>query len=648
MFKSPRRLSGLAALTTAALTTAAFALTLLFLPGISVGQDSFDSSGFGQSSDVFGGINFGGLADDQQESVTWSAKYFATGQEGRLEIEATVGRSWHIYSTTQPPGGPLATELEIASPKSVSVTGKFKPNSPPTKSVSDIYPGITIEEHDGVVLWSAPIKVTTGFKDLITVDVKALLCQSGGSCIPANEELVAKFAGPLSAANSNDKQAPNAIDSADQAKVVDGAKPNAAKKSASLKSADELLAESAAKPATFRDDGYEVTWTVGVSSSIAAGGEGQLIFSAKPESKFHVYQGVVDDSESSTNFVVVEKGGLLIGEPEADQPIVSKSLFPSIPGLPDAPPVKYHNGQVAWSLPIQVPSNADTGEYEVRGVVCYQACTNKSCLPPKAFQFVAMVTVSDQTDQTIQPIEIKTTKFRAAIDLAAEADWVDDLQPIKDPSATTSDVSVDPTETTTTPEPSGGDPESGESVAESIATAAPQSVQNESTQSPTQATPDDAEPVVAASGTNDAGPKASLPLILLMALGAGLILNLMPCVLPVLGLKIMSFVQQAGEDRKRIFALNFAYVAGILVVFAGLTALAVFFSFGWGQQFTYFPVRLGLTVLIFALALSYLGVWELPTPRVATGDASQELQDKEGFTGAFFKGRLRDGLGHTL
>ncbi|MEP2306937.1 protein-disulfide reductase DsbD family protein, partial [Rhodopirellula bahusiensis] len=82
----------------------------------------------------------------------------------------------------------------------------------------------------------------------------------------------------------------------------------------------------------------------------------------------------------------------------------------------------------------------------------------------------------------------------------------------------------------------------------------------------------------------------------------------------------------------------FVYAVGILSVFAVLTALAVVLSFNWGQQFTYFPVRLGLTLLMFAMALSYLGVWEIPVPGMAAGKTSQALQQREGYTGAFFKG----------
>nr|WP_161501179.1 protein-disulfide reductase DsbD domain-containing protein [Rhodopirellula sp. SM50] len=583
------------------------AVLAMALPGIvpvgpssALAQGTFDASALDQSGDVFGGISFGGLTDAQQDPVSWTASYVSNGQRGRLDIEATVGRSWHIYSTTQPPGGPLATRFAIASPQSVSTTGEFKPDEPPTKSVSDVYPGVTIEEHEGVVRWSAPIELPAGFQDAIKVKVKALVCQTSGSCLPADETLTAMFAGP---------------DQTSAEQVSDDPETSFVANPVTAETAAKLLADPDAKPTTFRDGDYDVTWTAGVSSSVAPGGRGQLVFRATPEADFHVYKGVVDDSESSTNFVVTEKSGLLVGHPKANQPIISKSLFPSIPGVPDTPPVKYYKGQVTWSLPIKIPAGTAAGDYPIRGYVCYQACTDKSCLQPMAFEFSAVVTVAAEADATLDPMEVKSAKFVTAIDQAAETNWVDDLDnDAEEPTAGQPGVNaVDPTD----------------SIPDAPATQPADPVVG------TQPTENAETNTVALAGDT---PKASLPFIMLLAFCGGFILNFMPCVLPVIGIKVLSFVQQAGEDRRRVALLNFAYVAGILTVFAGLAVLAIVFSFGWGQQFAYFPVRIGLTVLIFALALSYLGVWELPTPGLATGKSSENLQSKEGLSGAFFTG----------
>jgi len=118
----------------------------------------------------------------------------------------------------------------------------------------------------------------------------------------------------------------------------------------------------------------------------------------------------------------------------------------------------------------------------------------------------------------------------------------------------------------------------------------------------------------------------------------GLILNLMPCVLPVIGLKVLSFVQHGGHSRGTIFALNLWFALGLLSVFMVLATAAAFANLGWGQQFTYTWFKVAMVIVVFAFALSFLGVWEVPIPGFAQSSTSDKLQHKEGASGAFFKG----------
>ena len=122
----------------------------------------------------------------------------------------------------------------------------------------------------------------------------------------------------------------------------------------------------------------------------------------------------------------------------------------------------------------------------------------------------------------------------------------------------------------------------------------------------------------------------------------GLILNLMPCVFPVLGLKIMSFVSQAGGDRKKIVLHGWVFAAGVLLslwvlggVFLGLRAAGE--EIGWGFQLQN-PIVVYLTaaiLLIFGLNLS--GVFEIGTSAVGVG---QNLTSQSGLKGSFFSGVL--------
>ena len=128
---------------------------------------------------------------------------------------------------------------------------------------------------------------------------------------------------------------------------------------------------------------------------------------------------------------------------------------------------------------------------------------------------------------------------------------------------------------------------------------------------------------------------------LLMALLAGLILNAMPCVLPVIGLKIMSFVSQAGEDRGKVFMLNLAFSAGLISVFLVLATLSAFFGYGWGDLLTKSMWgSIVITSVVFAFGLSMLGVWEIPIPGMSGGSVVGKKAEEEGLSGAFFLGIL--------
>ncbi len=129
-------------------------------------------------------------------------------------------------------------------------------------------------------------------------------------------------------------------------------------------------------------------------------------------------------------------------------------------------------------------------------------------------------------------------------------------------------------------------------------------------------------------------------LAVVMGLLGGLILNLMPCVLPVIGLKLLSFIEQAGHDRRHAFLLNVWYSLGLLSVFLLLATLAVFAGFGWGQLFSLQGFNITLAAVVFVMGLSFLGVWEIPIPGFVGHGKVTELGEQEGFAGALSKGVL--------
>ncbi len=96
----------------------------------------------------------------------------------------------------------------------------------------------------------------------------------------------------------------------------------------------------------------------------------------------------------------------------------------------------------------------------------------------------------------------------------------------------------------------------------------------------------------------------------------GIILNLMPCVLPVLSLKLFSLIKQAGESRGRLLALGGATTAGILCSFWALAAVVAAVkagggSAGWGMQFQSAGFIAFMVVILTAFAMSFFGVFEI-------------------------------------
>jgi thiol:disulfide interchange protein len=134
----------------------------------------------------------------------------------------------------------------------------------------------------------------------------------------------------------------------------------------------------------------------------------------------------------------------------------------------------------------------------------------------------------------------------------------------------------------------------------------------------------------------------NLLLVFAFALLGGLILNLMPCVFPVLSLKVLSLASnsKSSQQEKRLHGL--AYTAGVIVAFLILASVLLSLQasgalIGWGFHLQS-PWFISLLIfLFFIMGLSMSGVVEFGTSIMGVGT---ELQDKEGYTGSFFTGIL--------
>ena len=126
------------------------------------------------------------------------------------------------------------------------------------------------------------------------------------------------------------------------------------------------------------------------------------------------------------------------------------------------------------------------------------------------------------------------------------------------------------------------------------------------------------------------------------ALLGGLILNLMPCVFPVISIKALSIAKTAHADKHQVRREGWLYVAGVIVTFMALTALLLALKaggaqLGWGFQLQSPKLVAALSILLFVIALNLLGVFEFGSGLQNTGS---DLTRKDGWAGSFFTGAL--------
>ncbi len=152
--------------------------------------------------------------------------------------------------------------------------------------------------------------------------------------------------------------------------------------------------------------------------------------------------------------------------------------------------------------------------------------------------------------------------------------------------------------------------------------------------------PADALPTALAEATPT--ELAGLMIAVGLAVAGGLILNLMPCVLPVLSIKLLAVVGHGGGERRRVRRGFLASAAGILVTFLALAAAlaalkATGTAVGWGIQFQHPWFLVAMTAVVTLFAANLWGFFEIPLPR-AIADAAVGHRGNRGLAGHFFTG----------
>jgi len=359
---------------------------------------------------------------------------------------------------------------------------------------------------------------------------------------------------------------------------------------------------SAAESAPF-DPLASISAALGSPATIAAtiepGQQGDvLVVTATLEEGWHLYS--IDQKPGgpqATKITVAADSPLKLAGPFRPDAAPHKRTIKDVPGW-NGLVVEEHDGIVNWRAPLA--PNPDGKAAEVHGSVSLQLCRDNACTPPETIPFTAVASGGATT-------------------VRSPASAGSDSGPAR-PGMDGSDAGS----------PAGGPPQT---VAAAVTPPAVAAVPSGATVG--------VQPFVAGGSV-----PLSLPAALLMGLVGGLILNLMPCVLPVLGLKLMSFAQQSGRARQEIFRLNLWYCAGLYAVFFLLATASVAANIGlagsnlaWGEQFTSSRFNIAMAAIVFAFALSFLGVWELPIPGFI-GAKAGAVQSQEGPLAAFLKGVL--------
>ncbi|MBW6515179.1 MAG: thioredoxin family protein [Candidatus Cloacimonetes bacterium] len=129
-------------------------------------------------------------------------------------------------------------------------------------------------------------------------------------------------------------------------------------------------------------------------------------------------------------------------------------------------------------------------------------------------------------------------------------------------------------------------------------------------------------------------------LYLFFALIGGIILNLTPCVLPVLSLRAFTLIRDSQDDKKKITISSLVYSAGILFCFLLLAIIVIALKasgelVGWGFQFQNPTFVLVLTAIIFAFSLALFDVFVITAP---DSKVANKMISKRGLAGSFFMG----------
>ena len=546
----------------------------------------------------------------QSSSVESEYKVKTGTRLGVVALQYTVPEGWHCFSTTQLPGGPQKSKISVVG-KGVKVIGDFVPLEPPVEHDVEGF-DVICEEHQGAVTWLVPIEFEAGVdpsKVELAVKYNGQICtNTPGQCKPVNEKTSASFVGFV-----DDLPMPS-VDSV--AKSQAAVKKKTTPKKLKLDPYQPEKVHVALTGSVWADDGKQ---------NFKPGEEVTLEITAVPLEDYHFYAYETTQPRKYLPTLISLKrpAGWQITGPQV-------SVDPA-----DHDGVFEHDTATTWTFKVKIPADAAPDQaVAITGGVQVHTCNASACDQPSDSQFTVTIPMGTDSAAALKFTPAKMGSVAAAVkagNFAERKNPATEESMEKQPANEHKDAASGPKTTSQDVRPD---------TVEEIATMARLYDVNEKIRY-LDAADMEANPV-GSGGISDV-KQTSLGIALLFAFMGGAILNLMPCVFPVLGIKVMGFVKQGGESNSKVRMHGLVFAAGLVVsmwvLAGGLLILKNVFNQNiiWGEQMASPYFVGGIIVLLFLLGLNMAGVFEVGTSLTSVGS---KVSNQGGYGGSFFSGVL--------
>ncbi len=486
------------------------------------------------------------------------------------QVKAKVAAPWHIYKYSKTPldMGPKLTEFDFFDPAGLTLEKDWTVTPEPTRKKEPSFPDIPyLEYHEKEVVWSHQLRVPADAKS----GAVTLQCQIGYMiCSDENCSFPGQWTLPPATLTIVAKGAPSSrrVEARSPVRLV------------SFRTDDPAPAATEAKPAK-KDSRAPLPKAVKfmtelVPAEAKAGETVQLKLTARLDPDWHIFQ-YAKTYDTGPHPLTIDNFDLAGLVPKGDWTSSRPPIDQKDPNFPEIASLKEFEGEVTWSLPLEVPAGAEVGSRQVRIQAGFQICSSKQCSNPGQWTMpAAMLTVAPGGLPAVAATSAPTPPAGAAI--------------TKPAPATSAATTVEPTES------------KAATVSEIEKTA-----------------------------------RSGLIPFLLACVGAGLLALAMPCVWPMIPVTVNFFVKQGEKNGGKATGLAIVYCLAIIGIFTGIGVLfSAFLGASSLSNLANNPwLNTTVAALFFLFGLSLLGLFEIRLPNFLL-NASAQGESRGGLVGVMF------------